>query len=269
MNKIDLKFKRLRKNKKKAFVVYISSGDPDINTTKDLVLKLQDSGVDIIELGIPFSDPVADGPVIQNASIRALDNGVTLSKIFSMLLSIKDKVSVPLVFMTYYNPVFHYGVDRFLKTSKECGVDGLIIPDMPMEEAKAIMGKVKKYKMSLILLVSPTTENTRLKEIAKNSGGFIYYVSLKGVTGARKSLSTNIKANVKKIKRFTDKPVCVGFGVSNSRQAKEISKYADGVIVGSAVIKVLEKNLGKKDLVEKVGQFAKSISRALKKVNNE
>ena len=218
----------------------------------------------MIEFGIPFSDPLADGPTIQAASKRALSKGVHVKSILNLTKSLRDKVSIPFVFMTYYNLVYQYGLKKFIDDSKKAGVDGIIIPDLPTEESSELIRDSRKRKFSLIFLAAPTSTNERLKEIAHKSTGFIYYVSLTGVTGARKKLAKDIFVNVKKIKHFTKKPVCVGFGVSNPTQAKRIASIADGIIVGSAVIKIIEKNIGKPGLVKKVGRFAASMARGIK-----
>ncbi len=264
MNRIEKKFKELEKSGQKAFIVYIMAGDPDLGTTSRLVIELASRGVDMIEFGIPFSDPLADGPTIQAASERALSKGAHVKSILNLTKSLRDKVSIPFVFMTYYNLVYQYGLGKFIDDSKKAGVDGIIIPDLPTEESGELIRDSKKRGFSVIFLAAPTSTNKRLRKIAHKSTGFIYYVSLTGVTGTRKKLAKDIFANVKKIKRFTKKPVCVGFGVSNPVQAKRISSFADGIIVGSAIIKIIEKNIGKRDLVKKVGRFAASIARGIK-----
>lgn len=265
MNLLEKKFKELKKNKKKAFIVYITAGDPDLNTTSRLILELEKSGVDIVELGIPFSDPLADGPTIQAASQRALSKGVNIRSILNLVKSLRGRVGIPLVFMTYYNPIYKYGIENFIADSKKSGIDGVIIPDLPEEESEDLIKQSRKRDFSVIFLAAPTSTKERLKKIAQKSKGFIYYVSLTGVTGARRGLSKDIFANVKKIKQFTDKPVCVGFGVSSPSQARRISSIADGVIVGSAIIKIIEKNIGKSSLVRDVSRFADSIGRAIKR----
>ncbi len=263
MNKIDKKFQELKKAGKKALIVYITCGYPDLSATPALIMELQKNGTDIIELGIPFSDPVADGPTIQDATYKALNAGTTVKGVFRMLSKIKDDIKVPLVFMTYYNIVLRYGFGRFIKDSKACGVEGLIIPDMPAEESKELSKAARGLDFSNILLASPTSSPNRLRKIADMSKGFIYYVSLKGVTGARSSLPKDVALKVKSIKRMTGKPVCVGFGVSDKTQALKISKMADGVIVGSAVLKELASGRGNKDGIAKAGRFVKKLADAV------
>ena len=263
MNRIDKLFKNLKKKKKKAFVVYVTAGDPKLSYTEKLIVELEKSGVDLVEIGIPFSDPLADGPTIQKASQRALKSGVHIRSILKMVRSLRKKVKIPLCFMTYYNIVSHYGLKKFIKDSKSSGVDGIIVPDLPPEEGKDLVDISKKEDFSSIFLAAPTSTKERLKNIAAKSTGFIYYVSLTGVTGARKKLPTDIVKHVNDLKRITNKPVLVGFGVSTPEQAKRISRLADGVIVGSAVIKVIENNIKNKDLVKKAANFAKRLAKAV------
>lgn len=264
MNRIDKKFKSLKKSHKKAFIVYITAGDPDLKTTKQLIVELEKSGVDLIELGIPFSDPLADGPTIQAASQRALRKGVNIKSILNAVKALRHKVSIPFVFMTYYNLVLQYGLENFVHDAKKCGIDGIIVPDLPQEESRGLLRAATRRRFSVILLAAPTSTNARLKKIAQKSKGFIYYVSLTGVTGARSKLAYDLAKNIKRIKRFTDKPVCVGFGVSNPAQAREVASLADGVIVGSALINIIGKNIAKKGLIQKVGHFARSIAKGIK-----
>ncbi len=258
-NRIDLKFQEIRKNKKKDFISFITAGDPNLKTTEKLVLALEKSGVDIIELGVPFSDPLADGPTIQASSERALKNGVNLDQILDMVERIRNVSKIPIALMTYYNPVFHYGEDLFIMKANWVGVDGVIIPDLPPEEARGFIQSAKNANLSTIFFLSPTTIQERLERIVQASTGFIYYVSLTGVTGARQDILNfaiqEIREQVRLAKRMTDKPICVGFGISNAAQVKSISKIADGVIVGSAIVNEIHKNAGKKDLVKNVARF--------------
>jgi len=263
MNRIDKLFKKLKKERKKAFIVYITAGYPSLRATERLIPELEKSGVDLIELGIPFSDPLADGPTIQKSSAHAISRGANIKSILRIVRSARKKTSLPLVFMTYYNLVSHYGVKRFVRESKSAGADGIIIPDLPPEEAKELIAVSKKAGFATIFLAAPTSTTRRLKDISIKSKGFIYYVSLTGVTGARNKLPQDILGNVRRLKKITKKPVCVGFGVSEPAQAKKIARLADGVIVGSAVIKIIEKNLGKKDLYKKVSGFVKSLAKAV------
>ncbi len=260
MNRIDKKFKELRRQKKKAFIAYITAGDPSLAMTENIVITLEKSGVDIIEIGIPFSDPLADGPTIQAASQRALEKRVNLKDILGMAKRLRVRTDIPIVFMTYFNPVLKYGLERFFKSCGASGVDGLIVPDLPCEEAKDLIALGKSSGLSTIFLIAPTSTPTRIKNIAKNSRGFIYYVSLTGVTGARERLPNEIVSNVRLIKSMTDKPVAVGFGISNPDQARGIAKVADGVIVGSAIVKVIGEE---RAAISKISNFAKGLARAI------
>ncbi|MCM8780119.1 MAG: tryptophan synthase subunit alpha, partial [Candidatus Omnitrophica bacterium] len=258
MRRIEKKFKELRKLKKKAFIAFITAGYPDLNTTKALVRELEKKGVDLIELGVPFSDPLADGPIIQRASEESLKKGTNLLKILRLVKELRRDVKIPLCLMTYYNPVFHFGEEKFLKSCRESGIDGLIIPDLPPEESKNLLRLARKMGVAIVLFVSPTTTKKRIKFISKLSTGFIYYVSLTGVTGARKQLSKDLVANMKVVKQVTDKPVCVGFGISKKEHLRQVYSIADGAIMGSAIVKYISENLGKKDLVKKTGNFVEN-----------
>ena len=263
MNRIDKKFKQLKRLGRKAFIAYITAGDPAIAVTKGLVLALASSGVDIIELGIPFSDPLADGPTIQAASQRALRKKITLSRIFELVKTLRKETDIPVIFMTYYNPVLRYGPERFMKDCKRNGVDGVIVPDLPFEEARELVRFARRCKVATINLIAPTSTPRRIRELIKNSTGFLYYVSLTGVTGARKKLPAEVASRVRSIKSMTTKALCVGFGVSTPAQAKSIAKAADGVIVGSSIIKVIEANLGRGDLIKRVAGFSARLARAV------
>ena len=266
MNRIEKKFKSLRAQKRKAFIAYITAGDPNLEITEKLVYALEEAGVDTIELGVPFSDPMADGPTIQAASERALKNKVSLADILAMVSRIRKTSEIPIALMTYYNPVFHMGDEKFVANAVGVGVDGVIVPELPPEEAFDLRRYSIKAGLSTVFFMAPTTTDERLKKIVQASTGFIYYVSLTGVTGARVKLSQTIAADVKRAKRLTDKPVCVGFGISTADQVREVGKYADGVIVGSAIIKEIEKNIGKKELVANVSGFVQGLVNALRKV---
>jgi len=235
MSKISAAFKN-----KKLFIAYIMAGDPSLAKTKEFILAAGRAGAGLVEIGIPFSDPVAEGEVIQRANLRALKQKVNLEKVFDMVLSIKDKTDIPLVFMTYLNPVFNYGYEKFFKRCARCGVSGVIIPDMPFEEEREIKPYAVKNGVDVITLVAPSSSGARIKKIAENAQGFIYLVSSYGVTGVRKNINTDISAIVKKIKRYSDIPVAVGFGISTPAQAKYFASCADGVIVGSAIVRIIE-----------------------------
>ena len=229
---------------KKAFVGFLTAGDPSLEKTKEYILEMERAGADIVEIGIPFSDPIAEGPVIQAANVRALQAGCTLPKIFDMVKELRKETQIPLVFLTYANPVFHYGYDAFCKKCQEIGIDGFIIPDIPYEERGELEGYAKKYDLDFITLIAPTSKN-RIANLAKNSSGYIYLVSSMGVTGMRDNLKTDISEVVKEIRKYTDTPVAVGFGIHTRQQVKDYQKEADGVIVGSAIVKLIEEHKDK------------------------
>ena len=222
---------------KKAFIPFITCGDPSLEVSEALVLAMEEAGADLIELGIPFSDPTAEGPVIQAASQRALAGGVTTDKIFEFVDRLREKTNIPLVFMTYANVVFSYGTERFVKKSAELGIDGLILPDVPFEEKGEFDQICKAYNLDFISLIAPTS-NERIATIAREASGFIYCVSSLGVTGMRSEISTDIKAMTDLVKKTRNIPCAVGFGISTPKQAREMSKHCDGVIVGSAIVKL-------------------------------
>lgn len=255
MNRIENKFRELKKLKKKAFIAFITAGYPDLKTTERLVLEFARIGVDIIELGVPFSDPLADGPVIQEASEVALKKKTNLSNILKLVERLRKITAVPICLMGYYNPIFCFGEARFIRKAKEAGVDGVIVPDLPPEEANSFIRLAKKLNLDTIFFLSPTSHLRRIKLVSRVSRGFIYYVSLTGVTGTRNNLPSDIINNLRIIKKHTSKPVCVGFGISSPRQIKQLYRVADGVIVGSAIIKEIKRNLKNKDLVKQVAKY--------------
>lgn len=222
----------------KAFIPFITCGDPDLETTGKIVRVMAENGADLIELGIPFSDPTAEGPVIQDANVRALSGGATTDRIFEFVRELRKDVSVPMVFMTYVNVVFSYGSEQFLKTCKEIGIDGLILPDLPFEEKEELNPICKKYGLDLISMVAPTSKN-RIAMIAKEASGFLYLVSSLGVTGMRSEITTDIGAMVTLVKENTKIPCAVGFGISTPEQAKEMVEHSDGIIIGSAIMKIV------------------------------
>lgn len=227
-------------SKGKAFIPFITAGDPDLSITEILIPAMAEAGADLIEIGIPFSDPVAEGIVIQEADMRALSAGTTTDKIFESVKRIRMKTNVPLAFMTYLNPVFVYGSERFIKNAAECGVDALIVPDLPYEEKEELKPYCNQYGIDLISLIAPTSKE-RIKTIAAEAEGFVYCVSSMGVTGVRTKINTNIGDMISLVKEAKDIPCAIGFGISTPEQAKEMSQYADGVIVGSAIVKLAAK----------------------------
>lgn len=247
-------------NKEKAFIPFITCGDPSLEVTEKLVYAMEEAGADLIELGIPFSDPTAEGPVIQAANVRALSGGVTTDKIFEMVKSIRKHTDIPLVFMTYANVVFSYGTERFVKKAADLGMDGLILPDVPFEEKEEFDPVCRQYGLDFISLIAPTSHE-RIRMIAREAQGFLYCVSSLGVTGVRSSITTDIGGMVRLVKEEKDIPCAVGFGISTPQQAREMASCADGVIVGSAIVKLCGQY--KEDCVSYVKKYVKSMKDAM------
>lgn len=245
----------------KAFIAFITCGDPDLETTAAAVRAAVENGADLIELGIPFSDPTAEGPAIQGANLRALSGGITTDKVFDFVREIRRDVSVPMVFMTYANVVFSYGSERFISTCNEIGIDGLILPDIPFEEKDEFQPICKKYGVDLISLIAPTSQN-RIAMIAKEAEGFLYIVSSLGVTGTRSEIETDLGEMVKLVRENANIPCAIGFGISTPEQAKQMADIADGAIVGSAIVKLLEKH--GKDAPRYIGEYVKSMKDGMK-----
>ncbi len=244
----------------KAFIAFITCGDPDLETTGKAVREAVKNGADLIELGIPFSDPTAEGPVIQGANLRALQGGVTTDKIFDFVEDLRKDVSVPMVFMTYANVVYSYGADRFMKKCSEIKMDGVILPDLPFEEKEEFADVCDKYGIDLISLIAPTSEN-RIAKIAKDAKGFLYIVSSLGVTGTRSEIKTDLKSIVDVVRQNTDIPCAIGFGISTPEQAEKMADLSDGAIIGSAIVKLLEKY--GKEAPAYIGEYVHSIKEAL------
>lgn len=259
-NRIEQKFCQLKEKNKKARIVFISAGFPNLEITARLVLELENSGSDIIELGVPFSDPLADGRLIQKASQLSLEAGTTMGQVLSLVKSLRAKTQIPICLMSYYNSILRFGKKRFALQAHASGVDGIIIPDLPPEEDKEFIFECRKRNIDTIFFISPTTSLKRVALINRFSRGFIYYVSLTGVTGARKILPPGLLQDLIRVKRYTQRPLCVGFGISHPNQVKDILSVADGVIVGSAVIERIQQNLGRPDLVKRVGRFVRHLS---------
>ena len=247
--------------KGKAFIAFITCGDPDLETTAAVVRAAVENGADLIELGIPFSDPTAEGPVIQGANLRALDGGVTTDRIFDLVRELRRDVTVPMVFMTYANVVFSYGADRFLSTCRAVGIDGLILPDLPYEEKEEFLPDCRRYGVDLISLIAPTSEN-RIAMIAREAEGFLYVVSSLGVTGTRSEIKTDLASIVEVIRQNTRIPCAIGFGISTPEQAKAMAGLSDGAIVGSAIIKLIEKH--GKDAAAPVGEYVRRMKEAIR-----
>lgn len=244
----------------KAFIAFLTCGDPDLATTEELIKTMANAGVDLIELGIPFSDPTAEGPVIQSANLRALSGGITTDKIFEMVKRLRRSVQIPMVFMTYANVVFSYGIEKFLKTAEEIGMDGIILPDVPFEEKDEFSVPCRKYGLDFISLVAPTSQN-RIACIVREADGFVYCVSSLGVTGVRSQINSDVEAMVHAVKKATDIPVAIGFGISTPKQASEMAEKSDGVIIGSAIMKMVEKYGS--NCVPYVSDYVHTIKKAL------
>ncbi|UZQ82011.1 tryptophan synthase subunit alpha [Thermoanaerobacter sp. RKWS2] len=262
MNRIDKKFEVLKGEGRKALITFITAGDPDIETTYDIVLALEEAGADIIELGIPYSDPLADGPTIQASSQRALNKGVKIPDIMKIVEKIRLKSDIPLVYLVYYNSIFKYGIQKFLKESKDVGIDGLIIPDLPIEERKDISEEADKYDIYLIPLVAPTSKE-RIKLITQNGKGFVYCVSITGVTGAREDIETDIEEYMKMVSQYTNMPKAIGFGISTPEMAKKLKDFSDGIIVGSALVERIAKGYNKSEMLQEVKSFVSSLKEVL------
>lgn len=245
----------------KAFIPFLTVGDPDLETTEKLVYAMAEAGADLIELGIPFSDPTAEGPVIQEASLRALTGGVTTDKVFDLVKKLRETVTIPLVFMTYANVVFSYGADRFLSRAAEAGVQGLILPDVPFEEKADFEPLCRQYGLELVSMIAPTSQD-RIKRIAQEAQGFVYCVSSLGVTGVRSAITTDIGAMVRLVKEVSATPVAVGFGISTPEQARAMTAQADGVIVGSAIVKLIAQH--GRDSVPPVAEYVRQMKDAIR-----
>ena len=256
MNKIEDAFKN-----KKAFIPFVTAGDPSLDVTRELILAMQEAGADLIEIGIPFSDPVAEGPVIQEADDRALSAWITTDKIFDMVDDIADKIRVPIVFMTYINPIYVYGVEKFAKRAKACGAAGVIVPDVPFEEKEEFAPAFRKHGMDMISLIAPTSHE-RIAMIASDAEGFVYCVSSLGVTGVRNEITTDISEMTSLVKARKDIPCAVGFGISTPEQAAHMAQNADGVIVGSAIVKIC--GTYGNDSPAHVAEYVKKMKDALK-----
>jgi tryptophan synthase alpha chain len=264
MGRIADKFKSLRAKKEKALIVYITAGDPSLEVTKKLILKLEGAGVDILEIGVPFSDPTADGPVIQAASQRALQTGTTLAGVLKLVADVRRISQIPIVLFGYFNPIFAYGVKKFAHAAQKAGVDGVLVVDLPQEEARELRMHTDATGLDFISLIAPTTGKKRLQEIVRTAAGFLYYISITGVTGTAAPEIDDIRREVGRIRRLTKMPVAVGFGISNAAQASTITAFADGVVIGSALVKLIDENKHNSNLLKIVTAYAAGIKKALR-----
>jgi tryptophan synthase alpha chain len=254
----------LKEQKEKGLIIYITAGDPSLEATEELVVALAEAGADVVELGIPFSDPLADGVTIQQATQRALKNKVNIPKILTSIKRIRERTSLPLALMGYYNPMYHYGLESLVDDSKEAGVDGFIVPDLPFEEAEFFQEITERAGLELISFLAPTSTRERIAAITKRARGFIYCVSVTGVTGMRKEFSSKVKEKLESIRDYTDLPLAIGFGISTPEQAQEAAEYADAVIVGSAVVHLIEEAEGDlAKMIPAVSHFVRSLKEAI------
>ena len=263
-SRLDETFARLRARGERALVAYLMAGDPSLDATRRLVVEVERRGADVIELGVPFSDPLADGPVIQRAGIRALAGGTSLPRILEMVATLRAEVRVPIALMTYYNPVLAFGLKSFARTAADAGADGVLVPDLPWEESEPLRAEAEPAGLDVIQFVAPTSMPARVKTIARLARGFIYLVSLTGVTGERRELPKDLDAQIRTLRLLTTKPVCVGFGVSTPDQVAAVAAAADGVAVGSAIVRKIEEYTATPTLIEKVGDFIATLKDPLR-----
>jgi len=262
--RIARKFRELRARGKAALIPFVVAGDPDLARTKQIVRELEAQGADLIELGVPFSDPMADGPANQRAMARGLASGGSLSAIFALVSELRAETQIPLILFGYFNPVLHYGCERFCADAAKAGLDGMLIVDLPVEESRELARPAAANRLDLIYLLAPTTPLERCRRIARAASGFLYYVSVVGVTGARASLALDLGQRMSELRSVTDLPIAVGFGISTPDQAREVASIADGVVVGSALSSLIEEHASSPDLVEAAGKFAGAMKAAMR-----
>ena len=263
MNRIKSKFDELKQRGEKALITFVTAGDPSLSATVDLVLEMEQAGADIVELGIPYSDPLADGPVIQESSQRALKAGANIKKIMGVVQEIRKNSEIPLLYLVYYNSVFKYGMERFFLEAADAGLDGVIIPDLPIEERIQLLPITEGFGISLIPLVAPTSKE-RIEKIVSQGSGFVYCVSTAGVTGIRQNINTNIQEYMKLVNNYTELPKALGFGISSAKMAKEYKDYCDGIIVGSAIVKKIADSENTAAAIANTGIFVRELKDALK-----
>jgi tryptophan synthase alpha chain len=263
-SRLDATFDRLRARGERALVAYVMAGDPSLADTERLVIEAERRGADVVELGVPFSDPLADGPVIQRAGVRALAAGTSLPRVLEMVATLRAKVRLPIVLMTYYNPVLAFGLKGFARTAVDAGADGVIVPDLPHEESGPLRAEAEPAGLDLIHMVAPTSPPARVKAIARASRGFVYVVSLTGVTGERRELPPDLDSQVRTLRLVTTTPVCIGFGVSTPEQVAAVGRLADGVAVGSAIVRAVEQHAGTSALVDTVGNLIAALKAPLR-----
>jgi tryptophan synthase alpha chain len=264
--RIAAAFRRAREEGRAAFIPFLTAGDPDADTTRSLVLALARRGADLIELGIPFSDPLADGATIQRASQRALRGGFTPRRALALAADLRRTCDVPLILMSYANPIFSLGEDAFAAAAAEAGVDGLIVPDLPPEEGEGLRAACGRHRVATIAMIAPTTPPARISLLCRASRGYVYYVALRGVTGARTTMPPDLAAGIARVRAVTDLPVAAGFGIGTPEQVRAVAREADAVIVGSAIVGAIEEHAGREDLVDRVGDFVAALRAATTRV---
>jgi tryptophan synthase alpha chain len=263
-HRIAAKFRELRARNESALIPFVVAGDPDLDNTKAIVREFETRGADLIELGVPFSDPMADGPANQRAASRGLNSGASLAAILSMVSELRRETEIPLILFGYFNPIFHYGCDRLCADAARAGIDGLLVVDLPPEEAAELKAPARANGLDIIYLLAPTTPIERARKVARSASGFLYYVSVVGVTGARTAVASDLEENVNNLRSVTELPIGVGFGISTPEQAAQVARFADAVVVGSAMSLLIEANLGSPELVKKVGELVGSMKAAMK-----
>lgn len=262
MSRLTQRFSKIRKDHSKALVTFITAGDPDLSTTEEMILLLESSGADVIELGVPFSDPMADGPTIQLSSERALNSGTTLHDILKTVKRVRTRTEIPIILMGYLNPVHAYGYESFCRDASEAGIDGVLLVDMPPEESQDLMIPARRYGLDIIFLLTPTSDSQRIATVERLGSGFVYYVTVTGVTGARTSVSVSLAEELARIQQSISLPVMAGFGISTPEQASEVGNLADGVVVGSALVKLFEQYSGE-ELKHHLRLYVADLKRAL------
>jgi tryptophan synthase alpha chain len=265
MDRIEGKFSSLRDRGEKALIIYLTAGDPSLEGTKEIILGLDAAGVDALEIGVPFSDPTADGPIIQAASRRALENGVTLSDILDMIESLRRASEIPIVLFGYYNPIFVYGSERFAQRAQDAGVDAILVVDLPPEESAELRRHTDRSGIDFISLIAPTTGDQRITKISRYATGFLYYISITGVTGTARPRVVDIKRDAERIREITTLPLVVGFGISTPQQAGEIVPYFDGIVIGSTFVRMIEENRNRADMVHTVSDYARMVKESMRR----
>lgn len=260
MGRIEKAFTHLKQQGRKGFIPFITAGDPDLSTTEQILIELARAGATLIELGVPFSDPMADGPVIQRASERALKNSFGLEDLFDMIARARKQIDTPIILFSYFNPLLQFGLKSLAERARNCGLDGVLVTDLIPEESAEFEAELRANNLEMIFLVAPTSTDERLKIVAEHAGGFVYAVSRAGVTGTRETVSAEAEKLVTRMRRFTSLPIAVGFGISNVEQVRDVQRYADAVVVGSAIVAEMERLDGAADLAQQIGEFARALN---------